>query len=64
MFAETLEGVQYYDGQGNRAYFGTPENPGQIYDTLQKAIDVWRSIGVLDKEVAPAHFVAHSVWED
>lgn len=64
VFGETLEGLRFYGGVRDREYIGTPENPGQIYDTLQKAIDVWRSIGVLDHEVAPADFVAHGVWDE
>jgi NitT/TauT family transport system substrate-binding protein len=63
-FAETLKGVRYYDGKGNRAYFGTPASPGQIYDTLQKAIDVWHSVGVLKADVAPADFIAHGIWDE
>ena len=64
VFAETLEGVRFYNGARNKEYFGTAEKPGQIYETMQYAIDVWRSIGVLDKEVAPADFSAHGVWDD
>jgi NitT/TauT family transport system substrate-binding protein len=64
VFADTLEGVRFYDAERNREYFGTSQMPGQVYDTVQKAIDVWRSIGVLDKEVAPADFVAHGVWDE
>jgi NitT/TauT family transport system substrate-binding protein len=64
VFAETLEGVRFYDGARNQEYFGTAEQPGQIYETIQYAIDVWRSIGVLDKEVTPTDFVAHGVWDD
>jgi NitT/TauT family transport system substrate-binding protein len=40
VFAETLKGIRFYDEQRNREYFGTPENPGQIYDTAQKIVDV------------------------
>ena len=64
VFAETLKGVRFYSGARNKEYFGTREKPGQIYDTLQKAIDVWRSVGVLDKAVTPAEFVAHGVWDE
>jgi NitT/TauT family transport system substrate-binding protein len=64
VFAEMLAGLGFFDGARNREYFGTPERPGQIYDTVQKAIDVWTSIGVLDKAVTPADFVAHGVWDD
>jgi NitT/TauT family transport system substrate-binding protein len=64
VFAETLEGVAFFDAARNQEFFGTAERPGQIYDTVQKAIDVWTSVGVLDKEVTPADFVAHGVWDD
>jgi NitT/TauT family transport system substrate-binding protein len=63
VFAETLAGIRFYDGGRNREYFGTAENPGQVYDTVQKAIDVWSSLGRLDKDLAPADFVAHGVWQ-
>lgn len=64
VFAETLDGIRFYDGARNREYFGTPDNPGQVYDTVQKAIDVWSSLGRLDKDVAPADFVAYRVWDE
>ncbi len=64
VFAETLKGVRFYGGERNRQYFGTTEQPGQIYETLQKAIDVWHSVGVLKADVAPADFVAHGVWDE
>ena len=34
-FAETLKGVGFYDADRNREYFGTPEQPGPIYQTMQ-----------------------------
>ena len=48
VFAETLKGVRFYDSRENREYFGTPDRPGQIYQTSQYAIDVWSSLGALD----------------
>jgi NitT/TauT family transport system substrate-binding protein len=63
VFAETLKGIRFFDGARNREYFGTPQMPGQVYDTVQKAIDVWSELGVLDKEVSPADFIAHGVWD-
>jgi NitT/TauT family transport system substrate-binding protein len=63
VFAETLEGVAYYGDEDNRAYFGTEEAPGPIHDTFRKAIEVWRSVGVLDREADPGEFVAHGVWD-
>ena len=47
VFAETLKGVGFYDAERNREYFGTPDQPGPIYQTIQHAIDVWTSVGVL-----------------
>ena len=47
VFGESLKGVRFYDGEGNRAYFGTPDRPGQIYKTMQRIIDVWSSLGRL-----------------
>jgi NitT/TauT family transport system substrate-binding protein len=64
VFAETMKGVRFYGKQRNREYFGTPENPGQIYDTAQKIIDVWSSLGVLKARVTPADFIAHGIWEE
>ena len=45
VFAEMLRGVALYDADKNREYFGTPEQPGQIYQTMQYAIDVWSESG-------------------
>jgi hypothetical protein len=49
-------------GIGNTSV--TPERPGQIYDTAQKIIDVWTSLGVLKARVTPADFIAHGIWEE
>ena len=64
VFAETLEGIRFYDAERNREYFGTPENPGQVYDTAQKAIDVWSSLGLLETDLTPADVIAHGVWDE
>ncbi|MEE8212838.1 MAG: ABC transporter substrate-binding protein [Acidiferrobacterales bacterium] len=63
VFADTLDGIRFYDAERNREYFGTPENPGQVYDTVQKVIDVYSHVGLLEADVTPADFVAHGVWE-
>jgi NitT/TauT family transport system substrate-binding protein len=62
-FAETLEGVRIYGGEANQAYFGTAQNPGPIYDTAQKAIDVWSTLGVLKADISPADTVGHGIWD-
>jgi NitT/TauT family transport system substrate-binding protein len=62
VFAETLKGVRFYDSARNREYFGTPERPGQIYQTSQYAIDIWSSLGALDVPLTPADVVRHDLW--
>jgi NitT/TauT family transport system substrate-binding protein len=64
VFAETLEGIRFYDAERNREYFGTPENPGQVYDTAQKAIDVWSSLGLVETDLTPADVIAHGIWDE
>ena len=55
----SLRGVHLYDGEENRAYFGTPDRPGQIYETMQLIIDVWSSLGRLKAAIAPADAISH-----
>jgi NitT/TauT family transport system substrate-binding protein len=64
VFAETLKGVRFYDSAQNREYFGTPERPGQIYQTAQYGIDVWSSLGALDVELSPADVIRHDLWTE
>jgi NitT/TauT family transport system substrate-binding protein len=63
-FAETLKGVHFYDAKSNREYFGTPDEPGQIYETAQYAIDVWSSVGMLKVKVTPADVIAHGILDE
>jgi NitT/TauT family transport system substrate-binding protein len=62
VFADTLKGVRFYDSAQNREYFGTPDRPGQIYQTSQYAIEVWRSLGALKVDIAPADVIRHDLW--
>jgi hypothetical protein len=62
-FVEALEGVRLYYGERNRAYFGTPQDPGPIYGNAQKAIDVWTSLCVLEADIAPQDIVGHRIWD-
>jgi NitT/TauT family transport system substrate-binding protein len=62
VFAETLKGVRFYDSERNREYFGTPERPGQIYQSAQHGIDVWSSLGALDVPLTPADVIRHDLW--
>ena len=64
VFAETLKGVRFYDAARNREYFGTPDRPGQIYQTSQYAIDVWSSLGELKADLTPADVIRHGLWTE
>jgi NitT/TauT family transport system substrate-binding protein len=64
VFAETLQGVRYFDAQGSQEYFGTPDQPGQIYETARYAIDLWASVGMLQMELSPADVIAHGIFDD
>jgi len=56
--------MRFYDEQRNREFFGTPERPGQIYDTVRKIIDIWTSLGVLKAHVTPTDLIDHGIWEE
>jgi hypothetical protein len=59
-----LRGVSMYDADGHREYFGTPDEPGPIYQTMQYAIDVWSDLGVLKVKVSPADVIAHGILDE
>ena len=63
-FAEALKGVGIYDEAGIRAYLGTPDQPGPIYQTMQHAIDVWSELGVLKVKLTPADVIAHGILDE
>ena len=58
VFAETLKGVRFYDREKS-GILRHPGRPGQIYQTSQYAIDVWRSLGVLKADLTPADVIRH-----
>lgn len=62
VFADTLAGVRFPDAERNRELFGTAEDPGQIYETSQYAIDVWTRLGMLDVELTPSDLIRHDLW--
>jgi NitT/TauT family transport system substrate-binding protein len=64
LLAEVLETIELYDGERNREFFGTPEDPGQIYRTAQQAIDVWSSLGRAQAQIAPADVIRHDIWDE
>ena len=62
-FAESLKGVDLYDAEANRAFFGTPAQPGPIYRTMQLAIDVLSDTGQLKTELTPADVIIHGIFD-
>ena len=64
VFAESLKGTRLYDADSNREYFGTPEKPGQVYQTMQHAIDVWSDLGLLKTQLTPADLIAHGILDE
>jgi NitT/TauT family transport system substrate-binding protein len=63
-FAAALKGVRFYDAASNRKFFGTRENPGQIYQTSQYAIDVWSSLGALHTKLTPDQVIRPDLWAE
>jgi NitT/TauT family transport system substrate-binding protein len=59
VFAETLAGVAYYDAAMNKAFIGSAAAPGDVYKTVQNALDVWSGFGKLQVEVTPKDLVNH-----
>lgn len=60
VFAETLAGIEYLGQEQNIAFFGTPEQPGQIYKTLGAAIDIWKGFDRIQVEVKPEDIIDNS----
>lgn len=60
VFAETLAGIEYLDKDMNAAFFGTPEAPGQINQTLGTALDIWKSFDRIQVDVKPADIIDYS----
>ena len=61
VFKETRAGIGYYDRAMNEAYFGTPDKPGQIVETITNAIELGREIGQFKVEVDPVSLIAFDI---
>lgn len=61
VFAETLEGVTFYDKERNEEFFGSPDNPGKIYDTLGAALEIWSDAGRLQVQPKKTELINHKV---
>jgi len=54
---EELKDVQFYDEAGNKAYFGTKEQPGDFYKIVKMASELWLQTKLIDKEIDPASII-------
>ena len=59
VFAETLPGIEYLSIEKNQALFGTPNNPGTLYKTVQFALDIWSDFGRVQVNAKPGDIIVH-----
>lgn len=57
VFTDSVKGVTFFDAATNKAYFGTKEQPGSLYDITQYAIDIWGGLGRLQGNPKPADLI-------
>jgi NitT/TauT family transport system substrate-binding protein len=60
LFADMLTGVRFYDQPANTRFFGTPQQPGPLYRTIQNAMDIASASARLRGTFAPADLVTHA----
>ena len=60
VFAETLAGVEIFGRDRNREFVGTNDNPGEMKNAVQTAIDTWRSFGKLKDELDPDKLINYT----
>ena len=59
-FAATVTGIEYLDAAKNRALFGNPDAPGQLYQTLDYALQIWRDFGRVQVDSSSGDIIDHS----
>jgi NitT/TauT family transport system substrate-binding protein len=59
-FKETLPGIKFYGEADNKAFFGTKEKPGQLYQTVKDAIEIWSSHGKMRVQTTPDNLIDYS----
>ncbi|MDI3522496.1 MAG: NitT/TauT family transport system substrate-binding protein [Bacillota bacterium] len=47
-FTATAQGLHFFDAAGNKAFFGTPEKPGGLYATTEKAAAFYKDQKLID----------------
>ena len=60
-FADVMTGVEIYDKGQSQAFFGTKDNPGQLYKVTADAIAIWSALGRLNVKPEPATLINDSV---
>lgn len=59
-FAETLDGVRYFGANENKAFFGTKEKPGPIYESVKQGIAIWSELGKMKVKTTPENIINYS----
>lgn len=54
---DELKGCTFYDQEANKKYFGTKENPGELYKVVKMASDFWTELKIIEKPVDPASII-------
>jgi NitT/TauT family transport system substrate-binding protein len=59
-FAGTLDGARYYGASDNKAFFGTKEKPGPLYESVKQGIAVWSELGKMKVKTTPENIINYS----
>ncbi|MGQ9652910.1 MAG: ABC transporter substrate-binding protein [Thermodesulfobacteriota bacterium] len=55
--AQYLKEVRFYGPQENKAYFGTGEKPGSLYQVVERAADLWYRMKEIRRKVTPKEVI-------
>lgn len=58
---EMQQGVAYYDGPMNGAFFGSAAKPGPLAGTIASAIEIWSGFGKLQTPAKPEDLISRTV---
>lgn len=61
---DTVAGMGFMSLPENATFFGTTDNPGQMYKTTKMAEQLWRKTDVIKKDVDPKALVAFDVLNE
>jgi NitT/TauT family transport system substrate-binding protein len=63
-YARVLSGANLCDLARNRAYFGTSQAPGPIFNVAKRASQIWREAGTIQQPVSPDSIVVTKFVKD